>query len=425
MSALWYYRFGGHELGPLPFETLAEMANSGELGREDEVREDDAGDWLPAGSVPGLFSDLEIARDLSDLNFTFDDGATRTAGRVSTPPVSESEEVAQLHQGRPEAPSVVEDDAKRGERKEESGERRAESGDPSSSHEPSTIDPGPLPTHQAVAPAAEPARPLQRPVSSDRWFCRIEGIEHGPLTFENIRNMSRHGRLKRSHEIKQGDDGEWIDAATVPELFSEIPAEAPPAPPSVGPAKTIAKTTAKEKRRRERVPREPLLPKLLAHKWALLIGTAVVAAAGIAVVVALRTVGLSDEECYQKLQSVLDEHRALRKQQAGDAEWDALAARAESLKEQIVPQLTQTASADRPAQLELLWAANDYMLPMLKDCRTRRGPPERRFEQHLKTARKLLDDPSSVPRDRIIEDDEFPVDEGAASKSAAPRAKAK
>jgi len=52
----WYYAKSGQQQGPVGFEELRNLARSGGISREDLVWSASMKDWLPAGTVDGLFS---------------------------------------------------------------------------------------------------------------------------------------------------------------------------------------------------------------------------------------------------------------------------------------------------------------------------------------------------------------------------------
>ncbi len=54
MSEQWYYRSFGQDFGPVPFDQLQELAASESIGATDEIRRDDATDWVLASSIPEL-----------------------------------------------------------------------------------------------------------------------------------------------------------------------------------------------------------------------------------------------------------------------------------------------------------------------------------------------------------------------------------
>ncbi|QDU81168.1 hypothetical protein Pla110_29060 [Polystyrenella longa] len=51
----WYYQQDGEEIGPVPFEQIKDLARSGQLSPEDQIRDAVSGMLLPAKSIGGLF----------------------------------------------------------------------------------------------------------------------------------------------------------------------------------------------------------------------------------------------------------------------------------------------------------------------------------------------------------------------------------
>lgn len=54
MSAAWFYRIDGHEVGPLEEQQLRELVRSGQVLRETLVRTSTSKGWVPAGKIRGL-----------------------------------------------------------------------------------------------------------------------------------------------------------------------------------------------------------------------------------------------------------------------------------------------------------------------------------------------------------------------------------
>jgi hypothetical protein len=53
---VWYYHKAGREHGPISYDTLQELANTGTLDRNcDKVWRDGFANWVPAGTIKGLF----------------------------------------------------------------------------------------------------------------------------------------------------------------------------------------------------------------------------------------------------------------------------------------------------------------------------------------------------------------------------------
>ena len=51
------------------------------------------------------------------------------------------------------------------------------------------------------------------------WYCQVEGLEHGPLTAEQVRDFAREGRLSRDGFVKRGLTDNWVPATKVKGLF--------------------------------------------------------------------------------------------------------------------------------------------------------------------------------------------------------------
>lgn len=54
----WYYQLDGEDIGPVPFEEIKQLAQSGTLTPESQIRDAVSGMLLPAKAIGGLFPDL-------------------------------------------------------------------------------------------------------------------------------------------------------------------------------------------------------------------------------------------------------------------------------------------------------------------------------------------------------------------------------
>ena len=185
MALQWYYRVMGQEAGPVSSSELQELAASGFLTSDVDVRKGAEGDWIPAGQVKGLF-----------------EGPSRMllAEEVDGP-------VAR-------APS--------GPRPAQTSDRR-------------------VPPDE---PVAEP--PLSEPQAAEVvWFCRAMGREIGPLSLPAIKELAAGGFLSPEVLVRKGHDGDWVPANEVTGLVDDEPQTAPaeedvkrsPAPPPEAPAR--------------------------------------------------------------------------------------------------------------------------------------------------------------------------------------------
>lgn len=339
---VWYYRSGSIELGPIGFEELAGLAETGTIGPDDLFREGDDGEWLPGTRVARL------------------KGRFTEFVAPPSPPVREIEQPPPP----PAEPEEADDDfdLKDDEPKDE---------------EPKDEEPA----------GATPA--LKSTIAADRWFCQIDGIEHGPLTKAELTSMATHQRLARANLVREGDDGEWVAAARVPDLFADVKIEQPTA--SVADKFAPPKPVKAKKQKKSRGPRQPLGETLKENKNVLL------GAAGVVVLLLglfLMTKlfgGGSGETYYKELDAMWSEHKALRDRKAPPTEWSGLEQRAAQFEARIKVELKKT---EDPAERQLLFAGRDYLLPMLQNCKKEAGNEEAEFGRLLRTARLLLDNPS-------------------------------
>ena len=93
----WYYQLFGEEFGPVSGDGLRTLIEDGTLSATDSVRRAESAEWIPAGTAGSQLDDeSEVASDLSDLSFEFEESGPSTRknayGRqspeVSVPAVS-------------------------------------------------------------------------------------------------------------------------------------------------------------------------------------------------------------------------------------------------------------------------------------------------------------------------------------------------
>jgi len=63
------------------------------------------------------------------------------------------------------------------------------------------------------------------------WFGKIDGVVLGPMSLQELKFLASQGKLKRTHEVRKGRDGDWVPPSKIRGLFPSIKpkkAEAPP-----------------------------------------------------------------------------------------------------------------------------------------------------------------------------------------------------
>ncbi|HUT89537.1 MAG TPA: GYF domain-containing protein [Thermoguttaceae bacterium] len=167
MALQWYYRVMGQEAGPVSSSELRELAASGFLAPDVDVRKGAEGAWIPAGQVKGLFE--RPSRML--------------LGEEVDGPVDRA----------PSAPGP------------------ARASDRSGS---------------ADEPVAEP--PPSEPQGADiAWYCQTMGREIGPLSLPAIKELAAAGFLSPEVLVRKGRDGDWTAANEVAGLLDDEPQTTP------------------------------------------------------------------------------------------------------------------------------------------------------------------------------------------------------
>lgn len=357
----WYYRSLGQELGPMPLAKMVSLAVDGTIGADDEVRNGESGEWARAEDVEVLAPIVMAVR----------------AAPVAPPPAAPQPEAT-----TPPPPPVEE---------------------PPEPSEPDEVDlRDEEPAEQPAAAEARQASDRPEPAAATaevevRWFCRIDGVEHGPLSLDELTAMARHGRIDQATQVRAGDDAPWVAAASIAGLF----ASAPPASalPSGGGRAFAPPRPVFSKPKKTRAPREPLIPKLkeqIVSNWKVLAGVAgVLALVGLIALFSMM-MGGNEKEYLTELQAIQTQYNALKKEKASPEKWKPLVEKATELRSRIVPVLEKTASSEHPARQHLLWAARDHLLPMLEKYASNKQQMskdvnhEKEFAGHLESARKLL-----------------------------------
>ncbi|MCH8830847.1 MAG: DUF4339 domain-containing protein, partial [Planctomycetes bacterium] len=353
----WYYQSLGQELGPMPFEEICLLAETGTLSSDDLVRKGSQSEWTPASSQ----SILSLLLKTAAMTATEASSVPAVKPAQSDEPPARRKTIKTKSKSAPAkqkdelvepsvVPDVVDDDEPLD--------------DEPLDDEPLDDDPSDLidkDTDSAIPQTAE----------TPRWFCLVDGIEHGPVEFSNLKAMAERDRLKPGDQVRMGDAGDWVAAASVTGLFAPagpsttaaasssavaIPGswKTPVAGGPVAPPKPI-KAAKLPKRKRIKDPGESLFSKLGEHKPVLFGLLGIVAVLGLVGLFVALDLGGSGDSDYLALEEIWKEHKALQKREAKNKDWEPLIARAESLRESILPNLEKTAdSKDHRFEQELL-----------------------------------------------------------------------
>lgn len=74
-------------------------------------------------------------------------------------------------------------------------------------------------SQQNIAAVRQPAVAVS---STQQWFYSIDDRIQGPVDLEELKQLSQAGRLSPQDRVREGLDGRWFRAATVPQLFADL-----------------------------------------------------------------------------------------------------------------------------------------------------------------------------------------------------------
>lgn len=482
MADRCFYKMLGEEFGPISLEMLREMVASGQLAGDDEVRMDTRSGWVRIATVPelngrggpdrftpqktrGLFSSINetvagtdaVAADAGDLEAFSDLGELEIVSEMAPPVKAPAARTAPVsppasppaRPTRPAAPPAASPAKASPGAPAASPARTAPRAAPASppsapvarpaapmpaapSAYPQAVPPGyampaayvPQPVVVAAPIAAPPvAAPPPAAVDSERqWYCWTNNQQYGPVTLDTLVQWARSGRLSRSDHIKLTEEGEWLLAGSVEELFSD---EASASGAAKGDAKVEIRVQSRDEYREEQerlkaeaAPAkveeenkpaaqkfEPLMGKDFFKKQAeakkkaaggeidrnkmMMIGLAIAVPVLLCIYFPpwqyLKFTALE-----QKLHDRLRNHyMALRefRTKNDSAGWTAYAEKASSDVKSIADSLKSTAGAAYPARQQLLYAARDHWPKMVQDSASKAGPGEEEFNKALTAAR--------------------------------------
>ena len=213
MAQDWYYKLLGEETGPVSFATLRELAQEGHLAVEDEVRTS-ASSWKLADQIPELFEsgeaqEPELVTDM-DLDLLLAPSSSQPV-RMSAKRQAQIAAVAAA--SAPEAPVAEWYYKLLGQ----------ELGPVTADEIVQLIKGGTLQGADSICSgeqgvwsslneAPQFATTLAEMLPRSEWYYRILGQELGPITFEELQQLAKAGRVGADDEVRIGSDEPWTKA---------------------------------------------------------------------------------------------------------------------------------------------------------------------------------------------------------------------
>lgn len=474
-SCSWFAYLLGYEMGPMSFSELELMAASGAVSATDYVRPDDGSDWVPAGEAPelaGAFANAHFEEEEFSEAPTSAGGASET--RIMLPEAHDEAALPEAVPATHAAPHALQPQITT------SGDQTvlqiviqtpdggtqtisapiqlsmlaqppggapptislpaipvpvpASNGHGEAVPSPSSVPPPILDDDEDESPLGTGSEdedwdddedgPRAKEDDSKKWWCRIDGQEHGPVELKQLRRTVAVGRLKPDDLVRRGRKGEWVAASTFPELFRKRsskklavdlekitgsdPEIGTPSTAAVGssgagtagPSRDVAALIRqshaaaldKDRIARKYAAEEEDEPQTFAEKLKRNPKLAVIG--GLLLLIAVykfMPFSSADKGTYDQYAAIYAEMLQLRDSNASDEEWSKLTDKANTVNDAILKDLEQTASASEPAKQQLLWAGRDYLIPMLGDARNGESENEKLFKEHLDNALAFIE----------------------------------
>lgn len=408
MADQWYFKLLDQELGPVPFEELAEMLRSGRLAPDDEVRVGTAGPWLKAGTAvaESAEEEPEVISDLSELDFQFvtssavaeaaSGSGAQTSSRAAVMP-----EVVDgwfyRHDDQEWGPVSFEElieRARRGELTFKDKIRLGLDGDwlaagtlhdlRSEMPEPAAPAPVIAPPTPAPAPAAPvaaiPPTPVEAPVRS---VAPPPAAPPAPEPDPEPEPVAE----ERPQPASAGYGGSYAGSAASPSYGASGGYAA--ARPNVA---ALAASRAKATRS---APDGESLVDRLKEQLQNVSPKALVALGLGAVILALLYLpslfgGGAGGEHYDMALESYAQFKQLRDRNAPPAEWDTFAQTMHTQWDPILSELDKTSSSQTPGPQNILFAMRDCYFMMLTDARKAPSAREVEFARYMKLAHQAI-----------------------------------
>jgi len=411
----WYCQVLGNELGPLRLTDLITMIQNGELNEQDPVRPGKTQEWCGVHDIELLQNELlsreaaimtnDIAvpskaqTDQEDDEFqlaedvtTIEAGPSHTDHQPVSDQASQTERPAELAASWDAATS--EDDAVSDELLSDLDDMVTGLTDDEETDED---------TDEKELAGADAA------AASEGWYVQGAGkVELGPMNLEQLQEMVAKKQVLGHQKIKSGQRGEWFPSGDLGQFLKSINVTDRLKPvsqfASAQPERPTKKANRAKSKRNLLAPVSEAFASLKARFQSTDSGkekvnyfyanpvllTVFTLAVGIWALQFV-TFDVSDEVYLAQLNELYNESRSLLQESGTPEDWNRLVSKAERLVKSIENGLANKATADNPAQICILRAARDYLVPMVKAMRTNSKKEVLRFERQLREARAHLD----------------------------------
>lgn len=258
MSSQWYYRLFGEEFGPIEFEGLTGLRDSGMLGDTDQVRPADSTDWITLtqalSAPPPAPTATATAPPKPQSEADTDDGWYYELAGTEMGPFTFEELIDLAERGSLTADDQVKMGRHGKYRRAGSigrllthlpyAEAAATPAPPTKSTHSTPIPETPVIAESPVVPPPAPLAPPSAAVPMVRhhpaaeepeWYAWIRGIEMGPTSLLQLAQWVKTGQIAPTDLVRCGKSGTWLPPTpTIEQSLARLVmvdmAPSPPAP---------------------------------------------------------------------------------------------------------------------------------------------------------------------------------------------------
>ncbi len=225
------------------------------------------------------------------------------------------------------------------------------------------------------------------PQACDAWYYRLGDAEHGPLAFDELRDLLSHSvDLAQEALIRRADQFDWTPFSAPPTAGM-----APAAAVSTSPAGDAQPSANAATPTRSTQPR---------FNWAEWLQQNRLQIAGTALwIVGNATIWFWNSDPYTlerrylaDLDRIVENAHAMQSRQADGAEWKSFRQTSQASLANVVRDLKATATPSKPARQQLLWAARDE-IPRILSSEGRSTDAEKKVAERLQIVRRLISQP--------------------------------
>lgn len=212
----WFCQLGGQELGPMTFEELVEYVENEQLTADDQVKLGADGKWRRVGSIGKLVAVIPYKAVEKNI--------VPTPAKSKTPaveqPVIDDDDLSNLAMEMDDLPDAAPDEGPASVTSQAAYEAAYEEA------KAKIAESMMAQAEQAYRQAEEQAKAqvawATGPKADRHWWGWANGVEFGPVEFQQVFGLAKSGQLKPNDLIRNGQFAQFGPSANVPGLFIAV-----------------------------------------------------------------------------------------------------------------------------------------------------------------------------------------------------------